>query len=263
MKYIDVSEHQGVIDWEKVRVNGVMIRAGYGFKLDKYWQRNVSECNRLKIPCGAYWFSYAKNIEGATEEARRLIDAVSQYRIELPLAYDLEYDTLDNMKRHGVTPVKSLCTNMVNTFCQTVEDAGYYAMYYANPDFLTRWLYITNYDLWLAQWPDEIADLKQPPRKCGIWQWGTSAIDGIKYPVDTNEAYNDYATLIRSVHLNHLEEKEKKDPVALALAWAKNCGINVENPDSPATQGDLIWLFYEYTRRYGDEDIKLTSGLLD
>ena len=57
MKYIDVSEHQGIIDWEKVKVDGVMIRAGYGKQQDKYWEMNVNECNRLNIPCGAYWFS--------------------------------------------------------------------------------------------------------------------------------------------------------------------------------------------------------------
>ena len=82
MKYIDVSAHQGEIDWEKVKgsVDGVIIRAGYGKNnIDKYFRRNVSECNRLGIPCGAYWFSYAYTPEMAQAEADYLISAVNPY----------------------------------------------------------------------------------------------------------------------------------------------------------------------------------------
>ena len=62
-KGIDVSKHQGVIDWQKVKEAGIefaMIRAGYGAgNVDAQADRNFSECNRLGVPCGVYWFSYA------------------------------------------------------------------------------------------------------------------------------------------------------------------------------------------------------------
>ncbi len=61
-KGIDVSEHNGVVDWEKVKASGIefaMIRAGYGQTVDLRFKRNVSECNRIGLPCGVYWFSYA------------------------------------------------------------------------------------------------------------------------------------------------------------------------------------------------------------
>lgn len=255
MKYIDISEHQGITtDWEKVNVDGVMIRAGYGKTQDKYWQLNVNECNRLKIPCGAYWFCYAKNVDEARDEAKRLLSAVSKYRIELPLAYDLEYDSTSNMKRFGIKPVASLCTEMVNAFCEEIENAGYYAMYYANPDFLNSLIKVTKYDLWLAQWPSGKFDVKYPPRKCGIWQWGTSKVDGFIAPVDTNESYHDYPKMIRAANLNHLDDPKPVDPIERALVWAKNIGLKIDDPTSPATIADIVWLCYELNNNERNDD---------
>ena len=66
---IDVSKHNGTIDWNKVKASGIkfaMIRAGYGSShIDEQFKRNVTECNRLEIPCGCYWFSYALNTDQA------------------------------------------------------------------------------------------------------------------------------------------------------------------------------------------------------
>ena len=64
-KIIDVSEHNGRIDWEQARkhIDGVIIRCGYGMDQtnqdDKYWKRNADECTRLGIPFGVYLYSYA------------------------------------------------------------------------------------------------------------------------------------------------------------------------------------------------------------
>ncbi len=60
IKGLDVSEFQGIIDWDQVKAAGyqfAMIRAGYGFgTLDKQFQRNAAECNRVGLPIGVYWF---------------------------------------------------------------------------------------------------------------------------------------------------------------------------------------------------------------
>lgn len=70
---IDVSEHQGVIDWEQVKdhIDGVILRCGYGMDIasqdDKQWARNVAECERLGIPYGVYIYSYATNTDRAKE----------------------------------------------------------------------------------------------------------------------------------------------------------------------------------------------------
>ena len=97
LKGIDVSEHQGRINWEQVKghVDFVMLRAGYGRNnIDKQFIRNIEECNRLGIPVGIYWFSYAWNEEMARNEAKYVLEAIKPYKIDYPISYDLEYDTL-------------------------------------------------------------------------------------------------------------------------------------------------------------------------
>ena len=64
---IDVSEHQGKINWEKARdyIDGAIIRIGYGDDTrsqdDKYAAYNINECVRLDIPFAVYIYSYAAN----------------------------------------------------------------------------------------------------------------------------------------------------------------------------------------------------------
>ena len=72
---IDVSVHQGEIDWSRVKTDFCIIQAGYGrtsSQKDKYFERNYSGCKSHNIPCGAYWYSYAKTVEDATKEGFRL-----------------------------------------------------------------------------------------------------------------------------------------------------------------------------------------------
>ncbi len=97
-KGIDVSEHNGVIDWEKAKASGVgfaMIRAGYGRTVEKQFKRNISECNRVGLPCGVYWFSYALNAVGAANEAKACLKAIAPYKVDLPVAFDLEHDSVN------------------------------------------------------------------------------------------------------------------------------------------------------------------------
>lgn len=277
MKYIDVSEHQGVIDWEQVKgnIDGAIIRAGYGSKgtPDKQFARNAAECNRLGIPCGAYWFSYAKTTEEAKQEAKHLLAAVQPYRMELPLCFDFEYDSVKNAEKAGVTVTKDLATCMVHFFCQTIEAAGYWALNYANPDFLKRYFdenIPRRFGLWLAQWPKTV-NVKNPPRPCAIWQWGGSAVPGIRGDVDTNEAYTDFATVIREKGLNKLQpayseddgsvtyefvqEKPKPvDPRADALKWAQEYYLT----DDP----DIALALWRYHNTFRPEDPRRDGGIV-
>ncbi|MEI2421018.1 GH25 family lysozyme, partial [Arthrospira platensis SPKY2] len=142
-------------NWEQVKdhVDFVMLRAGYGRNnIDKQFIRNIEECNRLGIPVGIYWFSYAWNEEMARNEAKYVLEAIKGYRVDYPISFDLEYDTLNYAKKNGVTIGKRLATDMINAFCSTIEQAGYKAMNYANPDFINNKFYNNevNYPLWLA-----------------------------------------------------------------------------------------------------------------
>ena len=293
MKYIDISTFQKTVDFQRVQgnVDGVIIRAGYGAgNVDAQFQRNASECNRTGIPCGAYWFSYALNPAMAKAEAEKFLAAVKPYKMELPLAFDFEYDSVNYMKKNGIQPTKALCTAIAHAFCQTLEAAGYYVMLYANRDFLTTWFdsSVSRSDLWYAAWPS-VVDVKQPPRKCGIWQWGGSAIPGISGDVDSNEAYNDYASIIRNAGLNRLpvsgvkpvaetpppaptQPVEDDEPVGVKIpedckshwaashiAWCVEHGImngyqdGTFLPDKPMTRAEVATILHRYHDNMEDD----------
>lgn len=269
MKYIDVSAHNGVIDFEKLKgnVDGVIIRAGYGRSaIDTKWVRNVTECNRLGIPCGAYWFSYAFTAEMAKNEAKQLLKAVAPYAMELPLAFDYEYDSVSYGGKQGATITAALVQEMTKAFCNEIEANGYYCMLYANPDYLKKYFggLTDKYDLWLAQWPAK-PNLKEPPRKCGIWQYTSNGqFDGITGRVDTNEAYTDYATFLRARGFNKLKPTEP-DPepekpgepaanqpwYAEAMAWCKSKGImNDGRPNDAATRAEVAQVIYNLSKAF-------------
>lgn len=197
LKGIDVSEHQGRIDWERVKgnIDFAILRAGYGRNnIDKQFIRNIEECNRLCIPVGIYWFSYAWNTEMARNEAKYVLEAIKGYRVDYPISFDLEYDTLNYAKKNGVTIGKRLATDMINAFCSTIEQAGYKAMNYANPDFINNKFYNNevNYPLWLAWYgaSEDRAKAYNP----SMWQYSESgSMPGIgTNSVDINYCYEDF-----------------------------------------------------------------------
>ena len=260
-KYIDVSSHQGTINFEELKgnVDGIIIRAGYGGNhIDTQFERNVSECNRLDIPCGAYWFSYAYTVEMAANEAKNLLDAVRPYTLELPLAFDYEYDSVRYSKQQGVDPSIGLVRDMTNAFCETIENAGYWCMLYTNRDYIDTYfgsLAGGRYDLWYAAWPKQV-DITNPPCTCGIWQWGSSFVPGINGKVDTNESYKDYPTFLRSQGKNHLESSPEPQSESIpwyssAISWAKDIGINDgSRPDDTATRAEVTQMLYNFYKIY-------------
>lgn len=226
-KGIDVSKWQGVIDWDKVKAQGidfVMLRAGYGQNnIDEQFVRNADECTRLGIPFGVYWFSYAGTVERARQEAKYCIEAIKPYRIEYPIAFDFEYDSVDYLAGKGITTTKKLASDMARAFLEKIEAAGHYPMLYTNADYLARYFdgeLAAKYDIWLAQWPKN-PDPEKPPRSVGIWQYSNvGRVPGIvngKGNVDMNAAYKDYPALIaemegyKVVYHTREEIKEKAD----------------------------------------------------
>ncbi|AIY82997.1 glycosyl hydrolases 25 family protein [Clostridium baratii str. Sullivan] len=208
LKGIDVSEHQGVIDWNEVKdhVDFVMLRAGYGKNnIDKQFERNIKECNRLGIPVGIYWFSYALNEDMARQEAKYALAAVKNYRLEYPISFDLEYDTLNYAKKNGVNIDKRLATNMVKAFCSEIEAAKYYAMNYTNQDFINNHFYfneIERYCPWYAWYNKEL-----DRSNVGMWQYSDKGtIPGIQgSSVDLDYARVDFAKDIKNRHLNNID----------------------------------------------------------
>lgn len=213
---IDVSEFQGNIDWAQVKSKGIqfaMLRAGYGSgSIDPQFRRNAEECNRLGIPCGVYWFSYAYTPEMARLEAENCIETIEEFEISYPVCIDYEYASVRYAESVGVTITRELATQIIEAFCSRVEELGYFAMYYSNLDYLNRYFdsaLRSKYALWYAQYA-------QAPEITGqaIWQYrDDGSVEGIPGNVDMNIAYYDLASVISRAGLNRLKE-ERRTPEA-------------------------------------------------
>ena len=139
-KGVDVSRHQGIIDWDKFledeHSDFAIIRAGFGKNnIDAQAVRNVAECERLGIPYGLYWFSYALTPEMARREAEYLSDFVGSHKPSYPLVYDFEYDSVTHAVKNGVKISRDFVLNCTEQFCHRLEELGFYAMFYCNNDY--------------------------------------------------------------------------------------------------------------------------------
>ena len=275
-KGIDVSQWQGTIDWDKVKASGVqfaMIRAGWGQnKIDTQFVRNISECNRVGIPCGIYWFSYAYTEAMAVREAEYALAAVEPYKLEYPIAFDWEGDSCNYAVKNGVKPTKALASAMARAFCKRIEQGSYYAMVYTNPAYLSQYYDADipkEFDIWLAQWPSNPDPATKPAQAGGIWQYTSSgSVNGISGRVDMDAAYYDYPGIIAENGLNQPAAPPEPEPVPepdpetpakteteLAREWAMAMGISDgENPDSPCTREQVWVMLYRLTNGGNDND---------
>lgn len=214
---IDVSYHNGNIDWKAVKDSGIqfaILRAGYSYTIDNKFTENARGCYNNGIPFGAYWFSYALNPEAARKEAKCCLGVLSKWKLDYPVCFDFEYDSLDYAKKHGVNLSSKEMVSIAEAFLTEVEKEGYYAMNYSNPDFLGKGFgELTNrFDLWLARW----GSLTEPGYNCGIWQYSSvGSIPGINGAVDLNVAYNDYPKIINVNKEENAKENKKKKELKL------------------------------------------------
>ena len=214
---MDVSRHQGVIDWAKVkasgRVDGVMIRAmgnsaeGKHSKpyLDPTFERNYSECTRLGIPVGVYGYFKAVNRAEADKELAMLKQALTGKVLSLPVAVDIEDEV---QKPLG----KAALTNLTAHMLSTVESWGVYAMLYTGLWFGSTFLYMGGvelkpYDVWLAAYRTR---KPAPGWPFGMWQYtSTARMPGVSTHVDMSHAYKDYAAIIKRAGLGAVKGAEK------------------------------------------------------
>ena len=190
-KGIDVSEHNGKINWEKVKADGIdfaIIRCGYGMddpeQDDDYWEYNVSECERLGIPYGVYLYSYADSTTRASKEADHTLRLLEGHNPQLPVYYDLEETSLESESN------RTLLANMAKTYCNKIEDAGYVVGVYSNTNWWNNYLTSSVFD----QWDRWVAQYNYECRYEGeytLWQCtSTGKVDGIKGNVDINFMFN-------------------------------------------------------------------------
>lgn len=202
---IDVSRHQGDIDWDSVNphIDFSMIRAGFGKNnIDAKARRNVSECERLGIPYGLYWFSYALHPEMAKKEAEYLIEFIGEHKPEYPIVYDFEYDTVTHATKNGVSINRSFVLDCTEEFCRTLEEHGFYAMFYTNQDYYQRYYQASKvaekYDMWYARYSQSAG------RKVTLWQYSDKGkLPGISGHVDLDKTERDYPLIITKNNLNN------------------------------------------------------------
>ncbi len=207
---LDVSEFQGTVDWPQVKRGGfqfAMLRAGYGYQTpDQQFRRNASECNRVGLPAGAYWFCYALGPEDAIQEADGCVEVISSYRLEYPVCYDIEQASVNYAAQNGVTITPALAAEIVTAFCNRIEERGYFAMYYSNQNFLNTylpWEMTKRYALWYASYGQQNDEINY-----GMWQYtNTGSVPGISGNVDLDISLWDYASIIRKAGLNHLDSR--------------------------------------------------------
>lgn len=199
-KGIDVSSHQGKIDWEKVAADGVefaFIRAvyrGYGTgKLveDEMFETNVEGALAAGIKVGVYVYSQAITEEELLEEANLVLEKVAPYEIQCPIVYDVERVSSDNKGRMDQITVEER-TALTALFCETVENAGYQSMIYHNLEMGALMLDLTaleEYDKWFAYYSDDM----YYPYAYGIWQYSSKGtVAGVSGDVDLNISFTEF-----------------------------------------------------------------------
>lgn len=189
---IDVSEFQGDIDWEKVKASGVdfvFIRALYrGYRngqlvVDKKFDENIKGAIDAGLDVGVYVFSQAITETEAMDEAREVVDLVKDYKLNLPIVYDVERVSYADARANSLS--QSERTAIVKMFLDEISALGYSPMLYHNMEMgavLLDYSKLIKYDKWLANYSNEF----YWPYEYRCWQYGTAEIDGIKGKVDVD-----------------------------------------------------------------------------
>ena len=195
-KGTEVSKFQnenGPIDWNAAKKDGidfVMIRLAYGTKEDVYFDANVKGAQKAGIKVGVYLCSTAKNMNDAMAEADLTLKKIKPYKLEYPVAYDLE---VASMLSEGLS--KDDLTDMINAYCKKVEDAGFIPMVYANRTWLTKYMNLSkiSYDVWFAAYPENRVYVPVGGSKTTIWQSSEKGVvKGIKGQVTTEFSWKVY-----------------------------------------------------------------------
>jgi len=265
---IDVSGWQGDIDWAKAKADGVegaIIRLGYGEgnNADKKAQRNISECKRLGIPFGIYWYSYADTPALAKEEGTDVVAKLKQFGVNpsdlaYPVYYDLEKWTWEG---HQPPTDPNVYNNIVNNWYSALQSAGYknlgvysYTSYLQGP---LKHADIYAKTTWVAQYGARMGFDSFPTNSRG-WQYtSTGKVDGISGNVDMNAFGN--KEFVNGGHWvtkngqkywrdsdgSLARSKEIYDPESNAWYWIDSDGTMAHDKDVYLRSNGGKWVRYD------------------
>ena len=235
IKGIDVSVHQGNIDWKKVKQSGIqfaIIRSGYGdvlscpSQVDKRFHTNMKQAIANGIPVGVYHFSYAGTETEARREAEGVLSLIRDYSLTYPVYFDYEYDS----DRLAGKLSKTQLTNVAIAFMERIQKAGYQAGVYTNLDFV-RSRYdmprLKKYELWLAHYGTD-----QPGADCGLHQTSESGtVPGISGKVDLDTDRKGYAAVPLSLDTSEYVFKEVGQVYQFLARGTEKPEVSSSNPD--------------------------------
>lgn len=190
-KGIDVSKHNGAVDWNSVAASGVsfaFIKAGSTKSgIDPYFDANMRGAVNAGLRVGVYIYSYATNVEQAQNEANLMLQWLSDYTVSYPVVFDIEDSCQRGLSQEQIQA-------MVNTFCQTIAAAGYYPMVYSSKNWFNQRIGNVGYDKWVAQYADNLEY-----EGASFWQSSSHGnVAGVGTRVDINYQFKDYSSLIVS-----------------------------------------------------------------
>ena len=199
---VDVSTWQGGTDFQAVKESGIefaILRSSFGSpdpsQVDNQFENHYRNAKAAGLPVGAYHYGYAVSEAEAVREAQFFLDTIKGKQFEYPVYYDVEDSgTMGKLSRQKLT-------NVIKAFCETVEQAGYYAGVYASLNWLENKFYPEQlpYAVWVAQYFTQC----QYEGDYGMWQYTSSGkVPGIPGNADMNECYIDYPSAIKENGLN-------------------------------------------------------------
>lgn len=207
---IDLSYCQTNVDWNKLNVDFVIVRAGYGkysTQKDAMFETHYKNAKAKKLPVGAYWYSYALSEAEAKEEAKACIAVLKGKKYEYPIYFDVEND---DQFRLGKAKVSAI----IRAFCNELEKAGYWAGIYTNVNWYNNVIdndIKSRYAMWIASWDVAKPNISGP---YGLWQYRVGTINGVAGRCDMDYSYVDYPSAIKAAGLNGYTKATTTTPTA-------------------------------------------------
>lgn len=214
LKGIDVSFWQEAIDFNAVKASGrdfVILKAGsgnndpwYGHPLigvsgqgkDPRFDEYYAQAKAAGLYVGVYWYSYAMSVDQARQEAESCLAVLDGRPIDYPIFYDIE-------ERWQLNQGTYYCSSIMETFGSTIADGGYYPGFYMAASPAQDFLYYNtreSYDAWIAHWNPYLVY----NGSYGLWQRGTTYVNGVRGIVDDDVCYYDYPRYLKLRGLNGL-----------------------------------------------------------
>ena len=205
---IDISTWQKGFNFDKAKAEGVefvIMRGAYSTSKDKQFDTFYKQCKEKGLPVGAYHYSMAKTVAAAKKEADAMLKILAGKQFEYPIYLDVEDKVQAALGKDTLTAI-------IETWCDTLQEAGYYVGIYSTYYFLrdnTHMERLAKYDKWIAQWHTRCTS----SIPYGMWQFGgetnkirTNKVAGVV--CDQDYCYVDYPSIIKNSGFNGFKKQQ-------------------------------------------------------